>query len=388
MKPPNWGVMPEEASARLRELEWDNRVNLRARLSGERAFPIEFSLRPPNGPDVAMDVGRFEAYVRRWREFAGPGNARFETRGLRGWGSQKIPVALELHSVSELATFIGTEADHAEWHSRIEMLSAALPDTKPELVRQLGEIAALESSEVRDLAALLPQLRRGMGQGGYVRSLAIGGVGTKVVEGHAPLIERLLRCAYGPQVLDLFSWLNVRPTPTGNLLVRVLDSSLAKHFAGASTFWLPSSEFSSLHLPPAAILIVENAQAALSLSQIPGLIVLGATGRDLSWLPEGGFAGRKVAYWGDMDTWGYHLLDVARRSLGSVPSLMMQLGDAKDLAGFMSTEPAPFAGPTGDLLTASEVEALGHLRDHGGRLEQEKVPNAVVVAQIRKWVSA
>lgn len=385
--PEGWGVMPAQACERLRTLEWQHRDHLRERLAGERPFPITLPLKPPAGPDAIADVARFRDFVSQWRAHPLRDRVVFEKRGMRGFDEQDVPVRLELRSMAELAELLGSEAETSltRWEHRIEALSKALPRARREVIRRLAEIDALSEVEFADLVKVLPQLTPGMGRGGYVRSLPIAGVGTKFVEQHAALIEGLLRAAEENAALALYGWLDIVAAPTGTVLVRILDPALSPAFAGLSTFWAASRDVVSLRVPDGAgVLIVENAQSVLSLPVCPGVVAIGATGRDLSWVDAPSLKGRSCWYWGDLDTWGFHLLESARLKLPEIVSILM---DEATLAAHdhqRSREPAPFTGALGGVLTQSELNALKLLQVNParGRLEQEKLPASFVAAAL------
>jgi hypothetical protein len=306
---------------------------------------------------------------------------------MRGFDEQEVPVRLELRSMHELAELLGPEAQTAlvRWTHRIDALSEALPRARREVIRKLAEIDALSDAEFAELVQVLPQLKPGMGRGGYVRSLPLISVGTKVVEQYAPLIESFVRAAEQNSTLALYGWLDVVPAPTGTVLVRVLDPALALSFAGLSTFWAASRDVASLRVPDGAgVLIVENSQSVLSLPFCKGAVAIGATGRDLSWIDAPTLIGRSCWYWGDMDTWGFHLLETARAKLPDIASILMDEGTLLAHDRQRSGEPMPFTGALGGLLTQFELDALKLLRvdPARGRLEQEKLPANVVAAAL------
>jgi hypothetical protein len=45
---------------------------------------------------------------------------------------------------------------------------------------------------------------------------------------------------------------------------------------------------------------------------VPGTIAVLGSGQDLQWLSSEYLADKKIAYWGDMDSWGMQMLARAR----------------------------------------------------------------------------
>jgi len=386
-----WGVMPEDAARRLASLEWGNRTNLRARLAGDRPFPISLSLRPPTGSQAIADVTRFRAFVEAWRNHPLAHLVVFEDRGMRDFQNQQVPVRLELQALDELARLLGSEAQVSldGLQGKLARLSEVAPAARQEGIRKLADIDDLPRDDFEQLVALLTQLSRGMAAGGYLRSLPLVGVGTKFLEQHETLVAGFLAALHPADAIDsLGAWLGASPTPTGSLIVRILDPILASAFCHATTFWVSSAELRRMHLPARRLIVVENMQSALALPAAEQTIAIGSSGRDLSWLDPAWTAGRSCVYWGDLDTWGFHLLDVARRQHPDLPSMMMDIATL-EAHGTRSREPASYGGEIGTFLSAAEIAALDVLLSapaDQNRLEQEKLSGAWIQAAVEQWL--
>ena len=385
-----WGLFPADVVSRLRVIEWDNRANLRARIAGQRPFPIVQTLRPPNGTQALADLARFRQFVSDWRNHPLQRLVTFEARGMRGLDRQDVPTYITLRGVDDLAGLLGLEQQLATFARRLDVVDKALPGSRGEALRRLDELADLSPEAFDDLVNVLPQLREGMGAGSYVRALPLDGVGTKVVEQYEPLLQALFAAAYQDPGLDLYRWLNVRRPDTGTVLVRILDPALAPLFAGLRTLWISAKDVYALEVPSARILIVENAQSVLGLPDSEGVIALGATGRDLSWTSVPWLVGRECCYWGDLDSWGFHLLEQARTRLPHIASMLMDPETLTANRSRCSTETSSYVGPLGASLTQREMNALKALRasPDANRLEQEKIPASDVAASLRSWCSS
>ncbi|NIR95358.1 MAG: hypothetical protein GWO08_17415, partial [Gammaproteobacteria bacterium] len=70
----------------------------------------------------------------------------------------------------------------------------------PVMVRHLTALEKLDEEDVKLIAGLLPQLRRGLGRGRYLRALPLQGVDTKFLENHLTLVTDLLDAHFNGDV--------------------------------------------------------------------------------------------------------------------------------------------------------------------------------------------
>ena len=115
------------------------------------------------------------------------------------------------------------------------------------------------------------------------------------------------------------------------------------------------------------------------------MAVLGA-GLNLAWLAAPWLRQRRVAYWGDIDTWGLTMLTRARQALPGLTALLMneavwQRHRHQAVAEPVCAEPAPPG------LNPAEQRLDALLRQHPahGRLEQERLPAAWVRDALVRW---
>jgi hypothetical protein len=114
---------------------------------------------------------------------------------------------------------------------------------------------------------------------------------------------------------------------------------------------------------------------------------LGA-GLDLQWLASPYLAGKQIAYWGDMDTWGLLMLARARLHQPAIKALLMeQVLFEQYSSGSAVAEPAKAQDSAPYGLLADEADFYQYLLvQERGRLEQEYLPKARVELAISKWV--
>jgi hypothetical protein len=97
-------------------------------------------------------------------------------------------------------------------------------------------------------------------------------------------------------------------------------------------------------------------------------------------------AGKRIGYWGDMDTWGLTMLAKARSLRPELTALLMERELFDQCRGAAVSEGAPADGQALEGLTSAERDFYCYLRGlERGRVEQEFVPRERVVAALEEW---
>ena len=122
----------------------------------------------------------------------------------------------------------------------------------------------------------------------------------------------------------------------------------------------------------------ENAAVVAAATGVPTAVGM----RQAHWLRQ-----RKVAYWGDMDTWGLLMLARARQYCPNLTALLMEQTLFDEYAdGRAVAEPAPAQKDAPEGLKEDEARFYGYLlRQARGRLEQEYLPGGVVREVLVGW---
>lgn len=381
----------------LRKREWQNAGNLRGRLLGERAFPIEIPLDPPTGADVANAPGDTRAFIAQWREAELGDAVVWEARRPRGVAPIEVPVRLRLRNIFELAGFLGEDARHwiAEAGERLDAMARVYRDLVRPAVFDIQAVVDLAQEDFKGLCRVLPQLREGMGGGLPLRSLALEGVDTKFVETHQALIERLLDRWRGGEVTaagGLEAWLHVvASTGEGMLLVRPLCDEMTDWFRGMRALRVGWRDLERLSPPCTRLLVVENAASVFALPEVPGGLAVGGTGGNLKWLDAAWVQAIDVSYWGDLDTDGFRLLAQARMRVPHLHSLLMDCEtlESARYRGVLEPEAKLGRAPVPiEWLTADERLTLESLHGFGAnrsiRVEQERVVSSEVHTAVKQ----
>ena len=390
-----WGRGPDEVLATLRRREWDDAARLRGRLLDDYPFPIRIPLGVPTGEQAIEDLARFRRWIDDWRRYAHAERVLWKSRRLRRLGEQRLPVALVIGSVQELATVLGRSAlgRMQAWEPMLAPL-LTLADAPRRaalyraLVRRLERIEGLPADEIELLARLVPQLAPDMGRGAYLRALPLRGIDTKFVERQQVLVTDLLDVLHDGAVTaagGLRSWLGSLEAPDGWLVVRPLCDTARMALGGLPILQLPARHLAERALPAGRVLVVENLQSGLALPALPDTIAVAGTGRNLGWLAAPWLADKRVGYWGDIDSWGLQMLGEARGHCGHIEPVMMDERTLEAHRDRVVQEPQSCA-PSDDRLTEQEVSLFEKLRSGGTvrRLEQERLSVDWIAAELER----
>jgi hypothetical protein len=358
---------------------WDSGRLLAAGVKGVALFPLELRLR---GPDTRELSERFEE-VRQWiRELESESRYRIEWREVnhRLLGRNRVPARIVVPGDREALELIGKTGDAARFRS----LAASTLDKLPELAGWLARrpLTALEYAADWDrILTVLRWFREHPRCGLYLRQLDIGGVDTKFIESRKPLLAELLGIVLPPEALDKNAGLRNFELRYGlaskpsQVRFRILDQRLAMQ--GLTDLAVPAREFASLDLRVDRVFITENEINGLAFPGLPGSIVIFGLGYGLDRLSEVGWLhDRALHYWGDIDTYGFHILDRLRALFPAAQSLLMDRETLVQHATLWVRESNPYDEEL-SRLTPVERELYDDLRfnrlGERVRLEQERI---------------
>lgn len=434
-----WGLLPEDVLESLRTKYWQNSRKLKNLLSGVDAFPLVVPLKPPRGNAAIQNIGHFQSFVSSWKAFSqddfqkidqGSGQERngiseeskstgckviWEKRNFRSVAEQYVPTHLNILDIGSLARLLGSDEERQlqSWLAKIRYLFEALSPQSylsqekghqasssyadsgqglfQALINHLETLDSLEQDDLELLVRLLPQLQKGIGQGCYLRALPITFVDTKFIEKNLRLIESVVTASVDRSVKDtgLMNWLDCKEKPKDWLLVKPLCKETRSLLGGLPLLRLSSDTLQEFELPARNILVIENEQSCLALSDVRNTIAVSGGGKNVLWMKAGWLADKNVAYWGDIDSEGLAILSDARSKLSSITPLMMDEQTVKAFAERMVPEPDSVSkDPVA--LTEKELALFKALRADqyaDKRLEQERLPMEYVAQNIDAWVA-
>lgn len=430
-----WGLLPEDVLLTLKNKHWQNSRNLKSLLSGGDSFPLVVPLKPPRGNAAIQNIGHFQNFVSSWKSFSqdsinGAGQERsdskskgfevvWEKRNFRSLAEQDVPTHLNILDIGSLACILGLDEERQlqDWLSKIryifESLSSQsyLPQSQSHqassyegssshgnsdqnlfqaLIDHLETLDGFEQDDLELLVRLLPQLQKGMGQGCYLRALPVTFVDTKFIEKNLRIIESVVTALLDRSVKDtgLMSWLDCKEKPKDWLLVKPLCQETRSLLGGLPLLRLSSDTLQDFELPARNILVIENEQSCLALSDVHNTIAVSGGGKNVSWMKAGWLADKNVGYWGDIDSEGLAILSDARSKLSSIAPLMMDAQTVKAFEERMVPEPDSVSKDPVSL-TEKELALFKGLRAAqyaDKRLEQERLPMEYVAQHIDAWV--
>jgi hypothetical protein len=131
-------------------------------------------------------------------------------------------------------------------------------------------------------------------------------------------------------------------------------------------------------LPVERVFITENEINGLAFPSVPGSLVIFGLGYGLDRLSEVRWLHRRALhYWGDIDTYGFHILDRLRALFPDAQSFLMDRETLLGHAPLWVRESSPYDGEL-PRLTSTERALYDDLRHNRlgerVRLEQERIP--------------
>lgn len=387
---------PQALAARLAQ-HW-NSADWRERqlLGAAAAWPLTLAIGQPDTAVFLNDAAALRCHLQQWRavEQHGLGSVQWQERRYRGSSDAiAVPTHWQLAKPSQCIAAIShfKVPGHAQVKSDYARLSTLIagverPGFQRLLVRRLVQWRETPTEAVIAAAHTALQLEPGCAQGKPLRALAVQGNDTKFFERHASLLTALLDERFDGEASrqGLVGFLGALPEDDHWLLIAPLSPDLLPF----AQMRVRASELLTTPLPGSRILLVENERCLHQLPQPVAhtIAVLGA-GLNLGWLAAPWLQGRRVAYWGDLDTWGLHMLATARHHLPHLQALLMDAATFSAHQHLAVAEPVHAPDSACGMLAPDEATLCVHLRtQQKGRLEQEFVPTNAVHRAVRAWV--
>lgn len=361
---------------------------MRAEAGGAPVFPLRI---PIKGPDSRAMAERFES-VRHWideliakgkREGVPVGGYRLEWRAInhRQLGTNRIPVAALFDTEADGLEALGKRREAARFYDSAARIRSAFPVLDAWILKR--PLRVLEHADAwPGVLGLLDWVVRHPRPGIYLRQVDVPGVDTKFIERHRALLAEMLDLVLPGTAVDrAFSGLSGFERRYGfraksvPVRFRVLDPAL--RIAGLSDLSVPAEEFAGLSLPANRIFITENEINFLAFPRIADAIGIFGSGYGFDALSQTGWLREKtIAYWGDLDTHGFAILDQLRGAFPDARSLLMDRETLMAHKAMWGKEPHP-TGRDLPRLTPDEANLYDDIRldriAPSLRLEQERI---------------
>ncbi|VAW46688.1 FIG005429: hypothetical protein [hydrothermal vent metagenome] len=387
-----WGLLPSDVRALILKREWDNEAGLKARLLNQKPFPIRIGLKPPTERSAIADMTHFQTFIREWRSYAVQKHTQWKSRHYRVISEQNVPTFFVLENLKELIEFVGKEAisRSERWMECMTPMLLINEALYPVLVKHLKTVERMRLSDAELLSGLVKQLSFQMGVGQYLRALPLEGIDTKFLENHQTLISDMLDVLHEGAITKnggLLEWLGCLKNPKGWLTVRPLCDVVKANLGGFPVMQLHSDVLREQALPANNILVVENMQSGLGLPLLKDTIAVFGGGKNVSWMDASWLKSKRVAYWGDIDSWGLHILSDVRAKLETVEAIMMDSETLRQHEDRMVIEPEPLEALP-KWLTSTETQLFLELKSgaySGTRLEQERLSPDYIHTKLNNW---
>jgi hypothetical protein len=414
-------------------------------LDGYGDWPLSLSLERPKRSAVLRDMPAVKAWSTQWREWlANRGGADpqvdLEMLTWPGLGEQTFVSRVRFANPGTVARFAGELRGWELACERRERLVACWPQfTSSGLGSFYTELSSMPVADFDRLLALLQWLDTNPRSGLYVRQLPVSGVDTKWVDrARRGLVTRLVLRMRGvadeveenpstpadreegakvdgtgqaavdgePAVLSdelgvgraksgpgFHEVCGLRAAPTRLRLV-VLCPTLRRQLGGLRDVEAPIDELVALPIRPRAALVVENLETAYSLEDFEGGVAISRLGNSVSLLTRlPWLQGLPVLYWGDLDTFGFAILALAREVLARigchVDSVLMDATSIEHHLPLAVLEPLQAVGVMRQRLTKAEWLAyeglIAHRWGQNVRIEQERIPWPSAALALRSW---
>ena len=375
---------PAELSLRLRR-QWENADKRESRLlDGDAAWPISVTIGRPKPNTLVNDLDSVRSHVECWRQVT-VGEVVWQRIQYRATSEEvEVPATWVLRRPTEWIEACADRTMRAEFNSLAHLVSETDDVFHSLLVRRRSLWRDNDLEEVVLAARLAMALGPGCAEGRPLRLLSLEGIDTKFFERNSRLVTALLDARYDGEVsrIGLESFLGALVDGDHWLLVVDLDGSLLPFEKQRAR----SQELADTTLPGDNLLIVENESCQHQLPRMPGTIAVLGTGFDLDWINEQISHNKRVAYWGDLDTWGLHFLSTARSKLPGLTPLMMTTEVYERFQESAVPEPVVASAQLPLGLSEPEQELYKRLiQESRGRLEQEFLPRDFVEPIIVAW---
>ncbi len=381
-----------EVRARLRR-RWDRGDYLSAWAGAVPFVTLSMPLRGPSTAELSARFDDVRDWVAQWTEAAReqPIAVRTRSTGHRTIGANELPSHIEVDGYDALWRLLGVGGLVRQF----QRLRADTVTVEPALDGWMARrpLRVLENADrwTRLVQATTWMARRPADGTIYLREIPIPGVDTKFIEQNrtilAELIDELVperaERAFAPNRFAQRYGFAVKPT-----LVRLRSLDPRRPlYPGVSDLTVRVDEFPAAAPGVGTVFVIENDVTFLAFPEVADAVAIFGGGfavssvATLPWLK-----GRRVVYWGDIDTHGFVALDRLRALVEHTESLLMDEETLLAHRGQWVREDVQATTPLTHL-TPGESALYRALQDGAFgdqvRLEQERVQYPAVQERLR-----
>ncbi len=397
----------KELSRKLAQ-QWQSAQHREQRLLKNYSWPIRLSIGRPSADEVKNQSAKVQTHLKHWRA---------EKLGQIEWTevsyqsmsqTVKIPDYWLINSPSEWIEACQSKNIQVEFDQLSLLVSQTDGIFHPLWLRQRSLWQNKEISSIIKCAQVAMQITPGMAQGRPLRALSIDNIDnidTKFLENHRSLLLKLLNIRYSKTeeispsnhyhiaqihlpIDDLEQFLGAADDKNQWLLILPLDPTLLPY----KQLRLRASELATIPLPASHLVIIENEQCHYQLPKLKNTIAILGAGLNLKWLNNVNFNTKKIAYWGDIDSWGLKMLAMARQAQPQLNALLMGHYTFIKYQEFSVIEPQSASKMSPPHLNNDERQLYQQLihaciltNSLNNRLEQEFIPEKEVHQCLSQW---
>lgn len=356
-------------------------------LGGPDAWPVCLPIGVPDSASFAAASPALREHLERWRRIdrQGPGRVQWTSKKYRaGAAPVDLPEQWILDKPSDWIAATQNSVVASEYALLQQVLPAVDTAFRALLLRRMAVWRELAPAQAILVAQLAMRLAPGCAAGKPLRMLQVAGNDTKFFERHETLLKILLDQRFDGEATrqGLAAFLGALDEREHWLLVVPLEEGLLPF----KKLRLASTDLLDWALPAGHILVVENEQSLHQLPRsLPDTIAILGAGLDLGWLSAPWLKSRRVAYWGDMDTWGLVMLGRARQHLPELQNLLMEQAVFDAHAHCAVVEPIQTPDAPNHLQPDEQALYQWLKQQPKGRLEQEFLDPGLVGQALMRW---
>jgi hypothetical protein len=374
---------------------WGRGTPLAAEAAGTEFTPIQVPVKGPAAKERAADFDTLRLWLDAWQSAALPLRVEWKTVNDRVLGRVRLPVAAYLDSVDDVAKVCGAQAlkELAMFRRNLSMTPERFRGFVARRPLRVVAIGTDWSAVLSAVAWLADNPNSGL----HARQIPAEGVHTKIVEKYRRDIAEM---APAPAAVAVSGrgWFAARyglAAKPARIRMRFLDRSLSGVGPYADVE-VPVGEAAANPVAAERVLVVENEVSFLALPDMAGMVAVFGGGRAAGSLVEQvpWLLTAPIWYWGDVDTWGFVILDGLRSAADgrtAVRSLLMDEATLLEHRGSWVVEEKPTSFGCRSLTPAEADTYSGLISDRWGhqvRLEQERIPWPTVQAALTSLTSS
>ncbi len=351
---------PDDLRAQAQRL-WETGRLLGCLVEPGALFPLRLTLKVPGSTDLSERFDEVRAWARALQAGSGATGGDAKRRGYRVVlrelnhrviGTNQVPSEAWLDSLDDALDLIGKKRDARRFESLLAQTRAAQPALLAWLHKRSLLALALAPAwqQLLDVVSWIQEHPR---PGVYLRQVDLPGIHSKFIEVHRTVLAELLDLALPADAVDSSASgaanfarrYGFRDKPQ-RVRFRLLDARQAMFANGTEgadrDITLTHADFARLAPPASRIFLTENEINFLAFPALPDSLAVFGAGYGFDMLaPAQWLHDRQIAYWGDIDTHGFAILDQLREMFPHAQSLLMDRATLLAHQALWTDEPEP-----------------------------------------------